>query len=263
MHPPLVAHTRNDFAPIAASLKGAITDFYRARGEPLSTPSAQTTLAINSTLVEGRGVLLLRILSERLEGQSLEGLRIADLGCGFGALALFFAFHGAEVTAIDPNEERFAVGREVAHQHGLAVTFLTGRMERLQLPEATFDVALQNNSFCYVVDRRQRAEALVRALRALRTGGWLIARDPNRANPIDPFTGLPLIHFLSPRQTVAVARRLGRKRSLVRLRTPWGARWELRKAGFDQVHHVGDGSRLDALKVVARYHHFAARRTLP
>jgi SAM-dependent methyltransferase len=261
----MVALERGDFAPVAASLKGAITDFYRARGESLSSPPAQTTVAINSTLVEGRGAPLLAILCEQLERKSLEGVRMTDLGCGFGALALFFAVQGAEVTAIDPNEDRFAVGREVAARHGLPVSFLRGRMERLRLPEASFDVALQNNSFCYIVDRGQRAEALAGVRRILRPGGWLVSRDPNRANPIDQFTGLPGIHFLPPRQAMAVARRLGRKRSLVRLTTPWTTRRELREAGFDEVRQAGflDGSRPDVLKVVARYHHFAARRPVP
>ena len=258
----MVALAKADFAPIAASLERAITDFYRARGDSLSTPAARTTLAINSTLVEGRGGPLVKTLCERLERESLEGVRVADLGCGFGALALLFAAHGAEVTAIDPNEERFSVGRQVADQHGLGVGFLRGRMERLQLAEASFDAALQNNSFCYIVDRGRRAEALVGVRRTLRPGGWLITRDPNRAHPIDQFTGLPIIHLLPPRQARPLARWLRRKRSFVRLTTPWAARRELHRAGFDEVRQLGflDGSRPDALKVVARYHQFVARR---
>ena len=41
---------------------------------------------------------------------SIEGLRLIDLGCGFGALAVFFAGRGATVTGIDPIADRLEVG---------------------------------------------------------------------------------------------------------------------------------------------------------
>ena len=82
---------------------------------------------------------------------SIEGLRLVDLGCGFGALSAFFAGRGAIVTGIDPIQDRLDVGRTIAAEHGLQAEFVPGRMEDLDLPDRSFDIAVQNNSLCYIV----------------------------------------------------------------------------------------------------------------
>jgi SAM-dependent methyltransferase len=193
---------------------------------------------------------------------SLEGLELVDLGCGFGALSCYFAANGARVTALDPNGSRLAVGREVAAEHGLDASFRRGTLQDSGLEALSFDVAVQNNSLCYVVPREQRATAHVETLRILRPGGIVISRNPNRWALRDQFTGLPLLALLPPGPAVSVAERLGRRRSKVRLTSPLESRRELRAAGFAHIAQAGfvDASRPDALKLVARYHHFTARR---
>jgi len=254
--------TEPDFGPVAASLREAVLDFYRERGEELTGRAGQNTLDTNSIFVERRGRPLLEILNERAGIESLEGLRLVDLGAGFGALSLFFAFHGARVTAIDPNKDRFRVGREVASLHGLRVRFKRGEMQGLRLPDDRFDLAVQNNSLCYLVDREERRRALRETLRVLRPGGWLAARNPNRWNPLDQFTGIPLLQLLPPRRAVQAAAALGRRRSLVRLTSPPAAGSEYRSVGFVEVaqSEMHNRSRLASPKLVARYHHFSARR---
>jgi SAM-dependent methyltransferase len=243
-------------------LREAVLDFYRERGEGLTGCAGRNTLDTNSIFVERRGRPLLRILRERAGVESLDGLRLVDLGAGFGALSLFFAFHGARVTAIDPNTERFQVGREVASRHGLRVRFKRGAMQELQLPDDRFDLAVQNNSLCYIVDREERRRALRETLRVLRPGGWLIARNPNRWSPLDQFTGIPLLQLLPPRRAVQAAATLGRQRSHVRLTSPPAAGSEYRAVGFVDVAHSDPRKRshLALPKLVARYHHITARR---
>jgi SAM-dependent methyltransferase len=252
-----------DFAPIAESLAAGLVAFERAGGGRAEGAAWRSTLDTNSVLVERRGQPLLEILRECAGIEALEGLDLVDLGCGFGALSLFFAVYGATVTGIDPHEPRLAVGRAVAERHGLHVRFRAGRMEKLDLGDASFDVAVQNNSLCYIVPRDERAAALQATLRVLRPGGWLVSRNPNRWNPIDQFTRLPLVHLLPPRQADATVRALGRRRSRVRLLSPPATRRELTRAGFERVAHVGvPGERRPAaLRLFARYQHFAAQRS--
>jgi ubiquinone/menaquinone biosynthesis C-methylase UbiE len=153
------------------------------------------------------------------------------------------------------------VGRAVAAEYGLDLEFEVGRAERLDLPDESFDLVVMNNSLCYIASADARAAALGEALRVLEPGGWLVTRNPNRAHPIDQFTGLPAVHWLPPRAASRVAARLGRPRSSVTLTGPWAAYRELRKAGFEGVRQEpsGPGRPRAYLRWVARYQHLTAR----
>lgn len=250
------------FVPIADSLRRAVITYYRERGEPLSDEASLSTLETNSGWVERRGRPLLQMVGAHGGPGSIGGLELIDLGCGFGGLSAYFAAQGARVTALDPSEDRFEVGRAVAAEHELPVEFVRGWMESVELPEASFDLAVANNSLCYIVDPEKREAALRGALRVLRPGGVLIMRNPNRWNLMDQFTGLPLLQLLPPERAVAVAARLGRRRSLVRLTSPPAGTRELRAAGFADVASISPpGDALHAAtRPLARYQHLIGRR---
>lgn len=251
-----------DFAPIADSLRTAVREDLRAAGADLADEGTRRTLETNSGLAESRGFPLLEIALQRTGRRSLSQLSLLDLGCGFGALSLFFAARGAMVTGVDQNEDRMRVGRKVAERHNLPASFQYGRMQRLPFPEGKFDLIVQNNSLCYVLSRSERRVAMREALRVLRPGGWMIIRDPNRWHPIDQFSGIPLLHFLPPAGAVRLARLGGHRRSLVRITSPAEAKRELRSAGFVEVAHLSSPSarRPAFTKPLARYQLLAARR---
>jgi 2-polyprenyl-3-methyl-5-hydroxy-6-metoxy-1,4-benzoquinol methylase len=252
-----------DFGAVADSLRREVLRFYRERGETLTEQGGLNTLETNSGFVERRAAPLLEILRTDGGVESIEGLRLLDIGCGFGALSTFFAARGAEVIGIDPNEERLQVGRAVAAEHGLPLDLRRGRMQSLELPDESFDLVVQNNTLCYVVPRPERRAALTETLRVLRGGGSLIVRNPNRWNPLDQFTGLPLIQILPPGGANRVAGLFGRRRSTVRLTSSLEAVRELRAAGFVDVRHASPPTRAwpSAMKPFARYQHLVARRS--
>jgi ubiquinone/menaquinone biosynthesis C-methylase UbiE len=250
------------FDTIAATLRNEILAFY-ADQRAESARLTQATLETNSGYVERRSRPMVELFEKRA-ARSVAGAEVLDVGCGFGAMAVFFAANGASVTAIDPNSARLAVGRAVAQAHDLALNFRVGRAEELDQPSSRFDLVLMNNSLCYVVEQDARMAALREALRVLRPGGWLLTRNPNRSHPIDQYTGLPVVPLLPAAPATAVAARLGRKRSLVTLRTPWAARKELQEAGFEEVRQdpPGPGRMRAWLKWLARYQHVSGRRPL-
>lgn len=255
--------TPTDFDPVARTLREVLIDFYRREEDRRHSIFAwHNTLETNSGFVERRTAPLLEMLEQRTGRASLDGLDVLDVGCGFGAMSVFLASQGAIVTGIDPNRRRLKVGRTVAERHGLAARFLPGTMQHLPFEDHSFDIAVQNNSFCYVEATDDRARALAEMRRVLRPGGYLLSRDPNRWSPVDPFTGLPLISLAPPRAANLMAVMLGRRRSNVRLTSPRGARRQLAEAGFVDIEHAASpASRWPAsTKVVSRYHHFLARR---
>lgn len=245
------------FAPACRALRDGIIEHYRDRGEAIDDDAGLRTLDTNSTLVPQRGRLLLELLRGR-GLDSVEGLEVADLGCGFGAISLYLASLGARVTGVDPNYERARVAGAVAVDLGLAATFRRGWIEAAPLPDASFDLLVLNNSFCYVTEPSDRREALRHAHRIARPGAWLVMRNPSPGAPLDPFTGLPLVHQL-PGPLAVPALRLtarGRTRSQVRLMSAGTARRELRQAGFTEARV----ERPRGERRPARYQHLTAMR---
>jgi SAM-dependent methyltransferase len=251
-------HTDRAFAPVCRALREEIVEYYRARGERIEDAAGLRTLDTNSVLVPQRGRLLLELVARRSGRDSIEGLVVGDVGCGFGAMSLYFANLGARVVGVDPNSERFGVGARVAERLGLPAAFKRGWAEELPLDDSSLDLVVFNNSLCYVTDRSDRRGALERALRACRPGAWLAMRNPSIAAPVDPFTGLPVVHQLPPSLARPLLRLTprGRNRSRVRLMSAGAARRELRRAGFRQVRI----ERPAAERRPVRYQHLTARR---
>jgi SAM-dependent methyltransferase len=253
--------TSAEFRPVAETLREALVEYHHIRRRDLTGPAGTNTLATNSTLVERRGEPLIAMLRER-GFATLTGRSVVDLGCGFGSLAALFASKGARVTGVDPNASLFSVGSAAAAAHGLDLEFVKGRMQRLELPSDRFDLAVMNNSLCYVIDPEERLSALGEARRVLKPGGMLIVRDPNAWFPLDQFTGQPLLALRSPGSAWIRAARTGRRRPLVRLVSPRRMRRELVAASFSDIVHEAPVGKLRPrpLNLVARYWHFTARR---
>jgi SAM-dependent methyltransferase/O-antigen/teichoic acid export membrane protein len=246
------------FAPLAHDLRDGIIEHCERHGERLDTPAGAVTLDTNSVLAPGRGRLLLRLLAQEGMG-SIAGRRVLDLGAGFGALSLYFAHLGAEVVAVDPNEQRMRVAEEIARRRGLPLRIAAAHAQSLPFADASFDVVVANNSLCYIVGGELHDAAMREIHRVLRPGGWVVMRNPNRLHPRDQFTSLPLLPLLPPALAQRTTRALGRHRSHVRLRSPGGAVRTLRRAGFAHARWRprpggGLGERF------AGYHHVLARR---
>jgi SAM-dependent methyltransferase len=244
------------FAPVAHALRDGIIEHYRDRGQSIHDDAGIRTLDTNSLLAASRGALLLNALQHTAPAPDLSAMRVADLGCGFGALSLYFAVCGAHVVGVDPNGERFQVGAQVAREFRLQATFQRGWLEDLVLPTSGVDLAVLNNSLCYVVGRRERLRGLSHVQRILAPEGRVVLRNPSRSFPVDPFTGVPLVQLLPPRVTQLLLRRRVPPRSPVRLRTSGGLKRELRRAGLRDVRTV----RLDQpWWRPPRYQHHVAR----
>ncbi len=101
----------------------------------------------------------------------LQGLRILDLGCGFGAFDRWAIAQGANrVVAVDLSERMLSRARSLAA--GAAIDYRRADMSDLTLPERGFDLIYSALAFHYVQD----FPALCRTMRGLlRAGGWLVA----------------------------------------------------------------------------------------
>ncbi len=110
----------------------------------------------------------------------LDGARVADIGCGDGALTRLMTRLGARVTGIEPSEGQLARAR--AAEPAGDEDYLQGVAEGLPLPDAGLDVAVFFNSLHHVPVEHQ-AKALREAARALKPGGRLCAIEPLAEGP--------------------------------------------------------------------------------
>ena len=73
----------------------------------------------------------------------LHGRRALDVGCGNGRLSFACASHGADVFAIDPDEEAIATARaETPEALRDRVRFEVAHAREIELPTSEFDLAL-------------------------------------------------------------------------------------------------------------------------
>ncbi len=110
----------------------------------------------------------------------LQGLSVADIGCGGGILAEAMAKAGAQVTGIDMAEAGLAAARAHADQGGLAIDYRASTAETFAAEQpGAFDAVTCMELLEHVPD----PGSLVQACRDLvRPGGWVFFSTVNR-NP--------------------------------------------------------------------------------
>lgn len=114
---------------------------------------------------------------DRNAERPLNGLRIADLGCGGGLLCEPLAALGARVTGIDPAEENIAAARRHAERGGLDIEYRPLTVEALAASGATFDAVLAMEVLEHVADVKSFLKA---AAALVRPGGLFVGATLNR-----------------------------------------------------------------------------------
>lgn len=94
---------------------------------------------------------------------NLEGMRIVDLGCGFGWFAGWAREHGAaHISGFDLSENMIA--RAKAATGDPEVEYMIADLDYLELPKASFDFAYSSLAFHYIVDFDRLVKTVHQAL---------------------------------------------------------------------------------------------------
>jgi ubiquinone/menaquinone biosynthesis C-methylase UbiE len=100
----------------------------------------------------------------------MRGLRVVDLGCGYGWFCRWAREEGAaRVLGIDVSEKMLARARSASADSG--IEYVRADMESLELPEASFDLAYSSLALHYV---ENLGGLLAGVKRALAAGGRLV-----------------------------------------------------------------------------------------
>lgn len=113
-----------------------------------------------------------------LEGIDLTGLKVLDIGCGTGGIALSLAadYGAAKVIGVDVEDPVLAIARRRAEARGLTgrVEFVKVEPGPLPFGENEFDVVFSKDSMIHIPDK----EALFAdVMRILKPGGRFAASD--------------------------------------------------------------------------------------
>ncbi len=114
--------------------------------------------------------------------ESLKGFTVAspataalDLGCGTGALAVFLARRGFDVTAVDVSSAAIEEARKQAALRDTEVKFHVADVCGMNFPDASFDLITDNHFLHCIVFAEERAGVLSRVHALLKPGGqyWI------------------------------------------------------------------------------------------
>jgi len=114
----------------------------------------------------------------------IRGLKVLDLGCGFGWFCRWARQHGAaEVLGIDVSERMLK--RAAATTQDPAITYTRADMELLELPAASFDLVYSSLVFHYISDLER---VMSEIHRSLHPGSSLVfsVEHPIYTAPSDP-----------------------------------------------------------------------------
>lgn len=142
---------------------------------------------------------------EPLAGQDPEVANVADVGTGYGWLAIAFALSTEfKITAVDFDGARLEAAKKIADILGVRdrIEWVVASVDNLPFPNQFFDAVYCIEVIEHVSDRREVVRDLSRVTRR-----YLTVSTPNKACPIVFHdTCLPFCHWLHPRLRDGYAR---------------------------------------------------------
>jgi len=117
-------------------------------------------------------------LLEREWGHSLDGSRVAELGCGGGFMALALSKLGAKVVGVDSSAASIAAAQDEAERQGVECEFVCEDIRCCSLPSESFDLAVMNDVLEHLEDPQA---AILEASRLLKSGGRLFVNTFDRS----------------------------------------------------------------------------------
>lgn len=252
---------------LAGAYEVAVRDYAASLGQDPRSDATESTVKTNTELVPRRAGDVMGLLREFAGIESIRGLRVLDLGCGWGSIATYLAWkeEPARMVAVDNRDDFIEAASACTRAAGVTgVEYVLADITTLEpLPDRSFDVLIANNTLPYLNSARALDAALSAAFRVAAPGGVVVAFHANRSQLRDPFTNAPFVHRLPPRVAARVTRVTGWQNShdRVRLTSPRMLARALHDAGFADVTSgsVGSDGRVRR-SAAGRFYGTVARR---
>ncbi|MCA9079624.1 MAG: class I SAM-dependent methyltransferase [Planctomycetaceae bacterium] len=110
---------------------------------------------------------------------NLNGLKVAEIGCGRGNFAIYLTRQGAQVTAMDFSDAAIEIAKERSTAEQVNVEWLVGDAANIPLPDGQFDLVISCECMEHVPNYRQMMRELARITKS---GGRLLLTTPSQLN---------------------------------------------------------------------------------
>jgi ubiquinone/menaquinone biosynthesis C-methylase UbiE len=108
-----------------------------------------------------------------IRGISLDGKKVADIGCGTGALSRKMAMRKADVIGVDPSAELLKLAMDFNKTRNYSIPYVQGYSENTGLLDSQFDLVTVMRAWHWF----DREKAIIETKRILRQKGTLIVID--------------------------------------------------------------------------------------
>ena len=165
-----------------------------------------------------------------VEGLSLAGKTILDIGCGAGGITLHLVEHHGAAHAIGFDVERpvVEVARRRAVARGLSdrVSFVQAPPGPLPFTDASFDVVFSKDALLHVPDKDALFAEIFRVLKqggVFAASNWMISHDGEPSPEMRAYVAAEGLSFAmaSPERYALAMRRAGFADVIIRDRNPW------------------------------------------
>ena len=128
--------------------------------------------------------MVVNVFAKRCVQFMRKGMHVLDLGCGYGADAMYFAKNGMKVTAIDFSSTSIDQVRERAANLSIALRAIQHDVSnKLPFPAATFNAVYAHLSLHYFDDETTSA-IFAEIRRVLKPGGVLFVKCKSVDDPL-------------------------------------------------------------------------------
>ena len=134
---------------------------------------------------------------KRLENDEMKifkgckGLKVLDVGCGFGERSVLLAKYGAQVTGIDISSKYIKSSKKLSQEEGVPEKCIFEEMDvhDMNYLDETFDLVVGRG----IIHHLDLKVSLLEIKRVLKKGGSALFMEPLDANPL-----LKILRFLTP-----------------------------------------------------------------
>jgi 2-polyprenyl-3-methyl-5-hydroxy-6-metoxy-1,4-benzoquinol methylase len=189
------------FTEYERALRSHLTTYY---GSTLGHPPEVVGDFIERRLSRERGKALASLLNRLVP---VDGLKVLDVGSGWGELLLELVRLGADGHGIEPDQEEVAIAGLLLKSHRQEAQVVQGTGESLPWSDQTFDLVTCQQVLEHVRDVDVTVSELVRVTKV---GGHLFVSVPNYLFPFEGHYGIKWVPLIPKSIGAVFLRRQGR-----------------------------------------------------